>query len=52
MSTSLYFIVFCVFFVGKANRREENRSINKDGQLFAVIVNLFPQKGIFTMPLP
>jgi len=43
-------VLYCVlcFCLGKAKRREVNRSINTDGQLFAVTVKLFPQKGIFT----
>jgi hypothetical protein len=47
-----YTLLCSVFFLRESQRREENRSINKDGRLFAVIVNLFPQKGIFTLRLP
>jgi hypothetical protein len=49
MSVAVYFIAFCVFLQGKPT--EENRSLNTDKQLFAVIVNLFPWKGIFTSPM-
>ena len=42
--------MYCVlrFCIGKATSRGENTSVNKDKELFAIIVNLSPQKGIFT----
>ena len=49
VSISVYFIVFCVFLQGNAT--EENRSLNTDKQLLVAIVNLFPWKGIFTLPM-
>lgn len=57
LSTEFFFvfiyITYCVlrFGVGKATRRGDNTSANKEKELFAIIVNLFPQKGIFTTVL-
>jgi hypothetical protein len=46
MSFCLDYVVVCIiFFVGKITRGEgENTGVNKEKELFAVMVNLFPQE--------